>query len=394
MKRLLIVHYAGDFRDAWQRMQTDGSETYYGHTYILNELIRLARRHGAVGYLSCLAPYYRDEVGQGVTLMGGGANPLRDPDAILRQIRAYAPTHFILHGPMMGLLRGCMGLDAELGCLFADSFALHLALRWLRYRGMAGLLGDPRMTLVGNHGINAARGLVDLGVDAGKVIAWDFPHRRHPQDHPPRDTFSGPVRDLLYVGSLERKKGVGDAIRAMALLQGKIPARLTIVGSGQVERFTALARRLGVSGQVDFAGKLPNAEVFARMGRADAVLVPSRHAFPEGLPLTLYEALAARAPVIASDHPMFRGHLRDRDTAMVFRGGSAPALARAIVTLFDDPQLYRRLSRDGARAWQSMQVPVTWGTLIDRWVGGSDDDRHWLGAHSLAAQDIGMHNEP
>lgn len=389
MKRLLIVHYAGDFREAWQRMQADGSETYYGHTYILGELARLARRHGAAAYLSCLAPHYREEAGQGVTLMGGGADPLRDPEAILRQIRAYGPTHLILHGPMMRLLQGCMGLEARLGCLFADSFALHPALRWLRYRAMAALLNDPRMTLVGNHGINAARGLVDLGVDAGKVIAWDFPQDRRPEDHPPREGPGEGVPELLYVGSLERKKGVGDAIRALALLKER-PVRLTIVGSGQIEKFTALAARLGVSRQVDFAGKLPNHEVFARMRRAAAVLVPSRHAFPEGLPLTLYEALAARAPVIASDHPMFRGHLRDRETAMVFQAGSAQGLAEAARALLGDPDLYRRLSRDGARAWQSMQVPVRWGELLDRWIGGSGGDRAWLTAHSLAAQDLGI----
>lgn len=394
MKRLLIVHYAGDFREAWQRMRDDGSETYYGHTYILEELVRLAGRHGAAAYLSCLAPHYREEVGNGLTLMGGGANPLRDSRTILRQIRDYAPTHLILHGPMMRLLRGCMGLEVQLGCLFADSFALHPALRWLRYRGLTGLLNDPRVTLAGNHGINAARGLVDSGVDAGKVIAWDFPHRRQPEDHLPREWPGEGVPELLYVGSLEPKKGVGDAIRAVALLKELLPVRLTIVGSGQVERFTALAARLGVSGQVDFAGRLPNQEVFVRMRRAAAVLVPSRHAFPEGLPLTLYEALAARVPVIASDHPMFRGHLRDRETALVFPAGSASALARTVRVLLGDLDLYRRLSRDGARAWQSMQVPVRWGDLLDRWVGGSGDDRAWLAAHSMAAQDVRTQNEP
>lgn len=295
---------------------------------------------------------------------------------------------------MLRLLRGCMDLDAEVGCLFADSFAFHPVLRWLRYRGMPGLLNDARVTLAANHGINAARGLVDLGVAPEKVIAWDFPHRRTPANHAPRAFPQEAERDLLYVGSLEAKKGVGDAIRAVAMLRDHMPVRLTIIGSGQVERFTALARRLGVDGQVDFAGRMPNEDVFARMMRADAVLVPSRHSFPEGLPLTLYEALAARAPVIASDHPMFRGHLRHRETAMVFQAGSARALAEATLALFRDPELYKCISRDGAHAWQSMQVPVTWAALLDRWVGGAPDDRAWLASHSLAGDREGIQNEP
>jgi len=41
------------------------------------------------------------------------------------------------------------------------------------------------------------------------------------------------------------------------------------------------------------------------MRSADAIVIPSRHEYPEGLPLTIYEALAARTPIVASDHQCF-----------------------------------------------------------------------------------------
>lgn len=300
--------------------------------------------------------------------MGGGANPLHHPERILRQIRDYYPTHLVIHGPMLRLLRGCLGLGVPVACMFADSFAISRLRRWLRFPGMVGLLNDPRIQLVANHGENAARGLTDLGVDPAKVMAWDFPHLRNPAMQAPRMRAKGPPYELLYVGSLETRKGVGDLIRALALLRNTVPLRLNIVGSGQQEKFAVLAKSQGVADRVVFAGRMANADVFARMCEADAVVVPSRHAFPEGLPLTLYEALAARAPVIASDHPMFAGHLRHRETAMVFRSGNARDLAAQITSLFSNEDLYLSLSREGEKAWEHMQVAAKWGNVIDDWV--------------------------
>ncbi|KAG5716495.1 hypothetical protein E4T56_gene9519 [Termitomyces sp. T112] len=217
-------------------------------------------------------------------------------------------------------------------------------------------------------------------------MAWDFPHARHPGQFAPRLRPGGVPYELLYVGSLEKRKGVGDLIRAMGLLRERMPLRLNIIGTGRQQAFEAMVAAQNLGEHVRFLGRMANAEVFARMQQADAVVVPSRHAFPEGLPLTLYEALAARAPVIASDHPMFAGHLRHRETAMVFRSGDAKDLAAQIAALFADDDLYARLSRDGEKAWNHMQVDAKWGDILDRWVHGSEQDQAWCRDNSFAAR--------
>ena len=121
------------------------------------------------------------------------------------------------------------------------------------------------------------------------------------------------------------------------------------------------------------------------MRRVDAVLVPSRPAYPEGLPLTIYEALCARTPIVASDHPMFAGHLVDRDSAMVFRAGDPRDFADAIQRVTDDPVAYRALSARSAATWRAMQLPVRWGDLIHRWLADTPEDRAWIAAHTLAS---------
>jgi len=119
------------------------------------------------------------------------------------------------------------------------------------------------------------------------------------------------------------------------------------------------------------------------MRDADVVLIPSRHEYPEGLPLTIYEALAARTPIVASDHPMFRGALVHQRSALIFPAGESEALAAAIRRLGADRTLYAQLSANSSAAWEALQLPVTWGELIERWLSDEPADREWLLEHRL-----------
>lgn len=380
MKRPLIVHLAGDFRAAWALRAQHGDEAYYGHAYILDQLARLAATHGAAGYLSCLAPAYHETLPNGATVIGANARPDLQPAKVIAAIRAFAPTHVIVHGPMPNIIRWSLGQHLPTACLFADSFKMHPVERWLRHRGLTKLLNRPEIAFVGNHGINAARGLVEMGVQPAKVIPWDYPHVLTPSAFAPKPGLApGAPLNLLYVGTTHRTKGTGDLIDAVARLAPHRDVHLTIIGEGK--SFTAHVARLNLQARVTFAGRVPNREIPARMHAADAVIIPSRHAYPEGLPLTLYEALASRTPVIASDHPMFAGHLIDGETALVFPAANPAALATAITRLADDPALYARVSHGAARAWAGMQLDTKWGDLIGHWLDGDSD---WLAAQSMA----------
>jgi len=383
--RLLIVQFAGDFREAWRLREETGTETYYGHGYILDQLAGFAAEFGEAAFLCALAEPYSERLPSGATVIGAGGNPYRDPKPVIDAIARFAPTHLIVHGPMTPLLRWGMRRGLAVGCVMADSFHANPLRRWWQFGRLAHWLNDPAVTLVANHGVNAAQGLTRLGVRADKVIAWDFPHQRTPEQQPVRATRGGRACDLLYVGSVEEKKGVGDLIEAVARLRVRFDARLRIAGSGKLDTFRAQAAKLGVAEHVTFLGLVPNAQVPALMREADLVVVPSRHAFPEGLPLTLYEALASRTPTVASDHPMFAGHLIDGESAAIFRAGDGEALAERIAAVLEDSALYARLSQGSAGAWHRMQLPVKWGEMIRRWVRGTPDDRAWLAAHTLAA---------
>lgn len=120
------------------------------------------------------------------------------------------------------------------------------------------------------------------------------------------------------------------------------------------------------------------------MREHDAVIVSSRHSYPEGLPRTIYEALATRTPLIASDHPMFAGNLQDGNDAVIYKAADPASLAAGIERIRGDAGLYCEISKNTATAWRRIQLEVEWSDLIGRFLEGFERHTDWLSAHCLA----------
>lgn len=151
---------------------------------------------------------------------------------------------------------------------------------------------------------------------------------------------------LLYVGRIDRRKGIDTAVEALSHLP--LESRLTVLGSGDesfVSELRSLAGRLGVQDHVEF-GLRPRTELPAAYGQADALLFPVRWEEPWGLvPL---EAMAVGLPVVASGTGGSAEYLRDAQNALVTgRDASPPKLAEAVRRLAVDEALRRRLREGG-----------------------------------------------
>lgn len=382
--RILIVQYAGDYLAAYERLQQRGGEIYFAHGYVLEQATSVGAEYGDAALLCCRSPrQYEIRLPEGLTVIGAGADPRRDKANILERARRYDPTHLVVLGPLTSVLHwGAVTGRHTLG-IFADSFETPWFRRFHRYGRLAPLLNSPQIEWIANHGLNACRSLARIGVSPTKIIPWDFPHRR-PADFTAKSGWDANDLTLLFVGAVSKAKGVSDVIEALRYLRDRgLPFRLKIVGEGDLERFRSLARRLNLQAHLDFLGAVPNETVLQLMRKATIVTIPSRHEYPEGMPLTIYEALCARTPIVASDHPMFRGHLRDRETAMVFPAGHPQKLASKVEELISCPALYYALSAASVATWEGLQLPVKWGNLLHRWVRSSQSDQEWLSQHSL-----------
>jgi hypothetical protein len=82
---------------------------------------------------------------------------------------------------------------------------------------------------------------------------------------------------------------------------------------------------------------------------------------------------------------MFRKHLIDGVSALTYPAGNFKALGRSYLRLVGDSSLYRDLSVRAIMTWESLQVPVEWGTLIERWLRGLPEDADWIRSFTLAS---------
>jgi glycosyltransferase involved in cell wall biosynthesis len=169
---------------------------------------------------------------------------------------------------------------------------------------------------------------------------------------PDRELFpTAPARDwawnLLYVGRIDPRKGVGTAIDALAELPPE--ATLAVYGRGDRDHLAELrdrASRMGVADRVEFSESERDrlAEVYAA---ADAVLFPG--AWPEPWGLVPLEAMSVGRPVVATGTGGSGEYLRNGENCLLFDPGEgAPALAAAVSRLGGDPELRERLRAGGA----------------------------------------------
>src|SRR5215468_5188176 len=139
---------------------------------------------------------------------------------------------------------------------------------------------------------------------------------------------------VLGAGKLRPQKDFATLLDAFAALRAARPARLVILGEGPEEsRLRVRARRLGISGDVSFAGFVRNP--FAYMARAAAFALSSAW---EGLPAVLIQALACGCPVVSTDCPSGPAEILERGRhGPLVPVGDARALAAAILRVLAAP---------------------------------------------------------
>jgi glycosyltransferase involved in cell wall biosynthesis len=96
---------------------------------------------------------------------------------------------------------------------------------------------------------------------------------------------------------------------------------------------------------------------------------------PEGQPEIdgLYLAMAARTPIVASDHPHLSTHLEHGVNAMIFPAGNAKSMAHRIERVLSQPQLYAQISEALGTPLSALKVPARWPALIDYWLNSGAD---------------------
>ncbi len=175
-------------------------------------------------------------------------------------------------------------------------------------------------------------------------------------------------RRIIFIGSLQRRKGVDTLIEAAALLRDRRGSSdpVDVVGEVQDEviyaTLVAQRDRLGLQASVVFHGPLFGASKQALLDRAAVLVLASRR---EGFPNVALEALQAGVPVVLADS----GAAADIAAAFgppvrLVGADDAAAVADAVEALLTDPAVYRQLARRAAHE----VVAYTPDRITDRFV--------------------------
>lgn len=166
---------------------------------------------------------------------------------------------------------------------------------------------------------------------------------------------------LLYVGRLDKPKGVHVLIDAMARLKqrGRI-VPLKIAGSSHAPDYPAAlrkqARDAGLADSIAFLGSAPSDQIPALMRGAIATIMPA--IWYENLPNSVVEAFASGCPVIASDLGSLSHTVAHEVDGLHFRPGDAADLADKIERLLTDGELRNRLAEGARRTAVSRHSPA------------------------------------
>lgn len=381
MKRILFIQN-GDYRDAYWRFAEGGEETYRDQRRSVDYVANLAPE----AYV-CTASFadenYRTELAPNLWAIGMKRDGVRT--GLIREIYDQeAPTHVVLRRPHLGFLKEARRRNLPICPNFADIFeAGGPRTTWRNFR-LRRELRLARAPCVSNHSLNASRSLVKtLGLPAARIVPWDW--SKIPVAEPPKSGLADPAAPTaFFAGNMTVPKGVGDCLEAVSVLKDAgITLRMRFAGPGNLDHWGARAKTLGIADQIEFLGMIPNSAVRERMRAHDFVIVPSRHSYPEGLPNTIYEALASRSVLVMSDHPAFMGRLEEDEQALVFKASDPGSLAEKMKMVITTPELYARLSANAGAAHDALYVGMEFTELVDAFLSDPANETGWVARNSL-----------
>lgn len=154
---------------------------------------------------------------------------------------------------------------------------------------------------------------------------------------------------VLFLGRLERRKGLEQLLRAFAILKATRPdVRLLVAGDGPERSRCESLLGARVRADVTFLGRVDEDHKRRLLRSCDVFVAPNLGG--ESFGIVLVEALAAGRAVVASDLPGFRSVVTDGVTGRLVPPADPPALAAAVGALLDNPALRHAMAREGQQA--------------------------------------------
>jgi len=222
-------------------------------------------------------------------------------------------------------------------------------------------VSKPALTYISKY-LPAQYRIIPNGVDT----------KHYQQEGPVRQEFQDGKINILFVGRLEERKGVGNLIRACALVKKDYPHfRLIIAGPGLRLRYyyEMLARTL-LQEQAVFTRFVPFDQLPQYYRTADIFCSPANSG--ESFGIVLLEAMASGTPVVATSIPGYSSVITHGEDGLLAKPQDDRAIADALLTMIHDTKLRQRIIQKGLvtaekYSWEnvSRQVDEYYRSLVN-----------------------------
>ncbi|MGA5115438.1 glycosyltransferase family 4 protein [Streptomyces pseudogriseolus] len=173
---------------------------------------------------------------------------------------------------------------------------------------------------------------------------------------------------LCYLGVMGPQDGVDYALRALAKLRdelGRTDWHAVFVGAGDTfDAMVQLSRELGLADQVEFTGRVPDADLVRWLSSADVCLSPDP-CNPLNDVSTMnkvLEYMVMGRPIVSFD--LKEARVSAGEAAVYAAGDDELEFARLVAQLLDDPEQRARMGKfgqeriNGTLAWRNSQAAL------------------------------------
>ncbi|MFG2470225.1 glycosyltransferase family 4 protein [Streptomyces canus] len=166
---------------------------------------------------------------------------------------------------------------------------------------------------------------------------------------------------LCYLGVMGPQDGVDYALRALAKLRdefGRTDWHAVFVGAGDAfDAMVELSRQLGLSEQVQFTGRIPDADLVRYLSTADVCLSPDpRNPLNDVSTMNkVLEYMAMGRPIVSFD--LKEARVSAGDAAVYAPANDEAEFAKLITLLLDDPE---KRAEMGGIGQERVSGPLSW----------------------------------
>lgn len=167
-------------------------------------------------------------------------------------------------------------------------------------------------------------------------------------------------RYLLYVGRVEKNKGIFDLLfAAKPALLSNPDLKLIYVGDGNdLNRLKLNVIEHGLEEKVMTIGRKDRSNTLRIINSSYLLICPTQSGFPEGRCMVAMEGLVMGVPVVAPNFGPFPYLVKENENGLLYKADSTEELSQCIDELVSNHQKYRKLRIGAIKSGQDIVKPI------------------------------------